>query len=77
MVDAQVVAEGGHTAVLGLVHGDDGRLKGIFVLRSKKNIWDREAEIEREIVPQWSKYGSSFTKIPPQRQINICVSYSI
>ena len=49
MVHAQVVPEGGHTAVLGLVHGDDGRLKGVLILKVKSLMRKRrEKETQRE-----------------------------
>ena len=60
MVHAQVVPEGGHTAVLGLVHGDDGRLKGVLILKvkslmRKRREKQRDTEGVKEIQRRRSK----------------------
>ena len=57
---------------LGLISGKlHKRKEAQFALVNK------QIEIEREGERKISKYGSQFTKIPPPRQISICVSYII
>ena len=46
-------------------------------IEKKKTDKTKEAKNRRDVAKERSKYGSLFTKIPPQRQINKCVSDNI